>query len=385
MRRLLALIAGALVLAGCASAPGEGRRAELTRRIADDAAAFNEAYGQAVAGQLLLNILRGRDRLPRYYLAMTGISDAPSESFERSYAIGSVPLGTGTAPRGFGGVSVSRESQSRPSYAVQPFNAETLTRTAFQPIAPHIFAHYWASGWPRDLLLFVLVDRIEVRTPEGAVTFNNEANNIFNDCAPEVTTSGCDYVRAARAMLRAIEARPIQDFSAQSAILCGLVEAYGAEPRVRPGPADADCPPRIVVDDTIYAFTLRSMDDAIYYVGELLRAASMEAGDGPIEAPLNVAAAGLRGGGAGVPLFRVVPDARARAPIYAASVTYAGARLHAGPAIGRSCAAPAADGACRDDAEHGDRSSSVLSLLAEFMALNQSPDAIRAPNRLIVE
>jgi hypothetical protein len=36
-------------------------------------------------------------------------------------------------------------------------------------------------------------------------------------------------------------------------------------------------------------------------------------------------------------------------------------------------------------AEEGDRSSSVLSLIAEILALNQSPEAIRAPSRLIAE
>jgi hypothetical protein len=42
-------------------------------------------------------------------------------------------------------------------------------------------------------------------------------------------------------------------------------------------------------------------------------------------------------------------------------------------------------GRCQDNADEGDRSSSVLSLIAEILALNQSPDAIRAPSRLIAE
>ena len=69
------------------------QRERLTRQIADDAVGFNEAYGQAVSAQILLNILRSRDRLPRYYLAMTGISDSPSWSTTQSAAIGGIPLG----------------------------------------------------------------------------------------------------------------------------------------------------------------------------------------------------------------------------------------------------------------------------------------------------
>ena len=66
-------------------------------------------------------------------------------------------------------------------------------------------------------------------------------------------------------------------------------------------------------------------------------------------------------------------------------VTYGGERYRAGPAIGRSCGEASASGRCRIIADEGDRSSSVLSLIAEILALNQSPDAIRAPNRLIAE
>ncbi|MEZ6023035.1 MAG: hypothetical protein R3C16_06410 [Hyphomonadaceae bacterium] len=59
-------LAAAVLVSACASNPQTlTRRETLARQIADDAAAFNEAYGQAVSAQILLNILRSRDRLPR--------------------------------------------------------------------------------------------------------------------------------------------------------------------------------------------------------------------------------------------------------------------------------------------------------------------------------
>ncbi|HRP12311.1 MAG TPA: hypothetical protein PLK37_14880, partial [Terricaulis sp.] len=135
-----------------------------------------------------------------------------------------------------------------------------------------------------------------------------------------------------------------------------------------------------------YEFRLRSLDEIIYYVGELLRVGSTNAAPGAvIEAPLNVGAAGLRGGGRGVPLFRVSPHGGHDARPYVAEMTYAGRRYRAGPAVSRSCGQAAPEGVCRDVAEEGDRSSSVLSLIAEILALNQSPDAIRPPSRLIAE
>lgn len=393
MKALWVPIAAAFMLGACATSSAsliEDRG--VARGIADDAVTFNEAYGQAVAGQILLNIMRSRDRMPRYYLSMTGITDNPSRRYEENAGIGGIPLGgaIGT-PWGVGGASVTRETETRPSYAVQPFEAETLTRTAFEPTPSHVFAHYWRGGWPRDILLLVMVERIEtIGADDTRVSYVNEANTIFDDCPASTETDGCAFVREARALLAATS-----DSTADRGIdmehgrpVCGLVEAFAPSAPVRPvaPAAGEDCAPVFVIGATTVRLHLRSLDDMIYYVGELLRAGSMRAGAGEaIEAQVTVRAAGLRGGGRGVPLFRVLPRTGAPRAQYAAEVAYGGDRFVAGPAIGRSCAEATQDGPCRDDAEQGDRSSSVLSLLAEILALNQSPDAIRAPNRLIAQ
>lgn len=389
--RFLMAAACVLMAAACAGAPTlPDRRESFTRQIADDAAAFNEAYGQAVSGQILLNILRSRDRLPRYYLAMTGISDSPSTTMTRGFGIGGLPLGGGGTPIGMANLGVERESQRRPNYAVQPFDAETLTRTAFESTPASVFEHYWFSGWPRDLLLLMMVEAIEKADARNHVhTFTNEANTIFEDCAPHVQTEGCAFVREARAFLAAAEEHPRvrgADLSEGRAV-CGLIEAYAPAAPVRPlAPREGQsCDPVFAVGADTLRLRLRSLDDMVYYVGELMRAGSMRAGPrDAIEAQVRVRAAGLRGGGDGVPLFRIVPE-EARGAYYAAAVAYGGQRYYAGPAIGRSCGAAAASGPCRDGAAEGDRSSSVLSLIAEILALNQSPEAIRAPNRLIAE
>lgn len=381
----------ALALGSCASLDPAAPRASLARQIADDAAAFNEAYGQAVSGQILLNILRSRDRLPRYYLSMTGIADSPSLRYQQNAGVGSIPLGDTPAIWGFGNLSVQRETQTRPAYAVQPFNAETLTRTAFEPTAPYVFAHYWTSGWPRDILMLVMVERIDKTDADGRRTsFTNEANTIFDDCPQSVDTDGCAFVREVRAFMTSTGEHP-----AESGIdrvngrpLCGLIDAYGPTTPIKPvePQANLDCDPVFAIGPTLVRLRLRSLDDMVYYIGELMRAGLMRAPPGgAVEAQVSVRAAGLRGGGAGVPLFRILPAPGGR-QLYAAEVAYGGERFVAGPAIGRSCGEAAAQGRCQDNAEEGDRSSSVLSLIAELLALNQSPDAIRAPsNRYIAE
>lgn len=390
MKRVLMIIAAVLISA-CANGGVEDRRTRLTRAIADDAAAFNEAYAQAVSAQILLNILRSRDRLPRHYLAMTGISDSPSWSYSQNASIGDVALGDGGAPWGIGSIGAERSTETRPSYAVQPFDAATLTRTAFEPTAPYVFEHYWRSGWPRDLLLLVMVEALEETDAEGRTqVFVNEANTIFEDCPEGVDTDGCAFVREMREFIISTDQRPSESGidMRHGRPLCGVVETHAPTTPVRVlTPSESlDCDPLFPIGATLVRLRLRSLDDMVYYVGELMRAGAMRAEPGQaIEAQVTVRAAGLRGGGRGVPLFRILPETADDPRPYTAEVTYAGARYRAGPAVGRSCGEAADTGVCADTAAEGDRSSSVLSLIAEILALNQSPDAIRAPSRLIAE
>jgi hypothetical protein len=387
-----------LALAACSTAPAQPlRRETLARQIADDATAFNEAYARVVSSQILLNVLRARDRQPRYYLSMSGIADAPSLRYRENIGVGSVPLGEGASPWGFGNFGFERETQSRPSYAVQPLSAETLTKTVFQPTPTNVFAHYWDSGWSRDLLLFLMVERIvRVETVRGQRTVTevlNDATNIRSDCAGD-EGGGCKYVRAARAFLAEIAVRDEARASPDATPVCGLVTAYAPTQPVRAAPPAAGqfCEPRFVVGAATYVMSLRSFDDIVYYVGELMRPSLTQAGEeATMASPLTVRAAGLRSQ-IGAPLFRILPNGEAarEAPgdpqsYFAAGVSYAGKRYYAGPPVGRSCAAATATGLCADDPKQGDRSSSVLSLLAELLALNQSPDALRAPGRVFVE
>lgn len=391
MMKPAAALTAVLAMAACGTTPAIPFRADgLARQISDDAAAFNEAYAKAVSSQLLLNILRSRDRLPRTYLAMTGIQDAPSLTWGQNVGVGGVPLGQASDPWGVLSFGVRRETTSRPTYAVQPMSADTLSKAVFQPTPSNVFEHYWNSGWPRDLIVLLMVERMSIRTPTGTRQVQNEANDVQGDCRGTTASEGCAFVSAARAFLDATAATPAIGkgrASEGSLGVCGLIDAYAPTTPVHAlaPPSGQYCEPAFVVGDTIYVLSLRSFDDIVYYVGELMRPSLTDNADGVQESPLTVRAAGLRGGGAGTPLFRIIPDDRAGPGPYAASVSYAGQRWHAGPAVGRSCAEATASGPCRDAAETGDRSSSVLSLLTELLALNQSPESIRAPSRLVAE
>jgi hypothetical protein len=379
----VAMIAAGFGASGCTTVRSVGLdRSDLTRRIADDAVAFNEAYAQAVNGQILLNVLRARDRLPRYYLTTSGISDAPTSTSRWNAGIGALRLGQPRDPWGQGNIGWGAEASRRPSFAVQPFDAQTLTRTVFTPIAAPVFQHYWTSGWPRDLLTFVLVE--DIVAPDGT-RFRNEANDLVSDCTNAPSSRGCAFVGAAQKLLAAADAAEAQSppsLLAPSEGNCGLSVVYGPMAAAIKSDPNGACPASIAIDGQVWTLNLRSFDEAVYYVGELLRAGATQ-GDNPVlSARVQVRAAGLRGGGTGVPLFRVVRGGIDPQDGWSAVVAYQGQRYAAGPAVFRSCAQASQKGPCADDWENGDRSSSVLSLLAEILALNQSPDAIKAPTRI---
>jgi hypothetical protein len=317
---------------------------------------------------------------------MSSIQDAPTITTSQSFSLGSLTFGDVGSPWGVGEVSVGRDIERHPSYSLGPFASDDLRRVVFDPTEPAIFAEYWNAGWPKEVLLLLMADRI-ARIDHGAggvqlTEFVNDAEELGDNCAPGVESHGCDYVRLVRALDDQLHGRT-PDRATDMSGVCGLAAAYDPA-RAQPRRADApecDRAARVLVGDVEYVVFLRSLDDIIYYLGELLR---NDAGGArrELEAQIRIGAAGLDGGGRGVPLFRVVSgDARGR---FAASVSYGGVRYSAGPAVSRACREAAAEGPCRDDAESGDRSSQVLALLIQLLLRSQSDQSVPQPPTVLI-
>ena len=64
--------------------------------------------------------------------------------------------------------------------------------------------------------------------------------------------------------------------------LCGLVEAIRPTTPIKPLSQASDCDPVFAVGATLIRLRLRSLDDMIYYVGELLRTDSTSGGAGGV-------------------------------------------------------------------------------------------------------
>lgn len=378
----LSALAG-LALSACAATEAyrAREREQLTRRIADDAVAYNQAYSAAINGQILLNILRAYNRQPRQYMSMTGFQNSVPDSRVVSLGVGALPLGELGEEWGEAALGVGTETQLEPDYAVEPFDSEDFSAIALRPTSTDVFRHYWDSGWNRDLLLILLVDQMEVSGAPATILSNN-AGTIAANCEGEnYGSGGCAFVRAARELAQRTRTASRSAVAASQGA-CMPFAAYDVA-HMRPirHPANA-CPITIVVGETSYALHLRSLDAMIYYVGELIRRdAAHPPPEGVLEARLRIAAPGAPL--ATTPLFRVVPADEETELEYAATVSYGGRRYSAGAPANAFCFDPRGPEYCISGA--GDRSGSVLELLTGILAYNQSEAAIRAPQSSVLQ
>ena len=234
-----ALMLALACVAGCTPTQlqSDSRRAELSRRIADDAVAFNEAYLQAMTGQLLLNVLRARDRLPTQYLAMSAIQYAPTVTQRQALTLGNIELGDINSPFGLGSATFGRDMQLQPSFNLGPYSARDIGGIIFEPEGADVFGEYWNAGWPREALLLLMADRIaRIDRRAGGEPeiheFANDSGDFRADCAEGVENDGCAYVREVRALAASLRGQSPDRRTDMSGV-CGMAAAYNPT-RARP-------------------------------------------------------------------------------------------------------------------------------------------------------
>jgi hypothetical protein len=368
-----------LALTGCATVPAlHGAPEDIANQIGGNAVAYNQAYGRAISDQVLLNVLRARDRLPLYHLSMSGISDASELALSGGVTISEFSAGDGNG--GVGSITGSRTLTTKPSYALNPFahDNDHPGGTPFEPIQPEFFQHYWDAEWPREVLILIMADSLATGTGRRAVSRGNDPHTFRGECTPpaegRVQGGGCAFLDWVTDIVR--------DRNARFAGNC-------TTPRVREGqPAQRRrCSPTITTTTREYRVELRALDDMIYYVGGVLR--TPPGADLAVTSPIRVRPAGLytddtlpdRGFTPWTaPLFRIRQSERRRNDEYAAQVTYRGERYVAGPAINANCLV--GDNTCLVPHE-GDRTALVLSLLSQLVVLTQDNGAQTAPERVL--
>ena len=163
----------ALALGGCSS----------HRQLATQAVSFNLAVEKAQNEMLLLNVIRAKDRLPMY---MTGISSLSGNvqttlttSLGGSYSRtrGHVPAGLDTLARGLT-PSATGTLSTNPNFTLAVLDTQEFMRGFLSPIGKDTLAYYWNQGWPQELLLNLLVQRVVIEAKDRPpLVFDNHPDS----------------------------------------------------------------------------------------------------------------------------------------------------------------------------------------------------------------
>ncbi len=166
--KFLSVLLSGTVLVGCAANPTKHVRYDHS--LADRAHEINEAYNQELNGQILINILRARDRQPRFYTSMSDLGVTPSSSRTDGLSIGPIKLGNYVEPEGDAASlfnpwssltpSSSSVNNSSLSLTVSPKATQGDDKKAIYhtPVSFNTFLSYY-NDWSPKIVDNVMVNR----------------------------------------------------------------------------------------------------------------------------------------------------------------------------------------------------------------------------------
>lgn len=137
----------ALALSGCVT------HGALSSRAVD----YNTAAEIARNEMLLMNVLRARDRKPMVFTGLSRITG----SVRAESQIG-VAASTGSAAADVQGFSPSFGFTDSPTFDVAILDSQEFTRGIMTPVGTEILEYFWDQGYNREVLLYLVVDRVEL-------------------------------------------------------------------------------------------------------------------------------------------------------------------------------------------------------------------------------
>jgi hypothetical protein len=135
-------------------------------RVARSALDYNLQVEEAQNKNLLINVWRAKKRYPLY---LTDISKVTG-SLTNTYTLG-LSLSFGHIPKYQVTTTPSATFTTTPTFDVNLLDTQDFMRGFLAPVSPSIFAHFWRQGWPRELLLHLLVRELQVVDPTGTVHY----------------------------------------------------------------------------------------------------------------------------------------------------------------------------------------------------------------------
>lgn len=157
-----------LVVLLLTAALGSGCTTHSYQPLATQAVNFNLTVEQAQNEMLLLNVIRAKDRLPMYLTAISSLNGNLSTSVEAGLggSYSAVKDAKKVITRGLT-PSIKGSVARNPNFTLAVLDGEKFTRGFLKPIDKRIVAYLWDQGWPPELLLYLLVQRVETKEGGG--------------------------------------------------------------------------------------------------------------------------------------------------------------------------------------------------------------------------
>lgn len=167
-------------LSGCAMLPKE----QLATATMD----YNLLVEKAENEMILLNIIRASKWHPMYFTDFSLLRGNLSYSLQTGSI--TIPFGKiGTGLDGSYSVAPNIGFSNNPSFDLAVEDSQEFIRGILTPVAMETIDYYWESGWPKEMLLHLFVDKIEISNAKGkSKLFNNKPDKpeAFRDFQEEV-------------------------------------------------------------------------------------------------------------------------------------------------------------------------------------------------------
>lgn len=134
---------------------------------------YNLLVEKAENEMLLLNVIRASKRRPLYFTDFNLLRGNMSYSFQAS---GIIPFGKiGAGLDGSYSVVPNIGFSNNPSFDFAVLDTQEFMRGILAPVPMQTIDYYWQSGWPKEMLLNLFVDKIRISDAAGrSKLFDNE-------------------------------------------------------------------------------------------------------------------------------------------------------------------------------------------------------------------
>ena len=145
----------------CLSLPG----CSFSNLVAEHSVDYNRAARTVSNSNVILNVLRAKDRFPMLFTSITKITGAFKFEPSASIKADAIPFEGSTAPEKdiFGVIESSVTYSSSPSYDLAILDSQKFTNGILSPINPKILYYFLSQGWQKEILFSLFIERVDTK------------------------------------------------------------------------------------------------------------------------------------------------------------------------------------------------------------------------------